>query len=103
MAFKQETNEAALTGQKAKTPNHFQVVIHNDDITTMDFVVHVLCSIFHKPAEEAANIMMLVHNSGKGIAGVYVYDIAMTKKMQTERIAREKGFPLKLTLEEAME
>lgn len=86
-----------------KKPKLYAVTMHNDDYTTMDFVVDILIKIFHKTHEQAANIMLSVHNNGKGIAGVYTLDIAMTKKLQTEQSAKEKNFPLKITLEEAME
>jgi len=83
-----------------QAPNMFAVLIHNDDITTMDFVVDVLVQIFQKPPQEAAALMMDVHEKGAGIAGVYVFDIACTKKFQADRLAAEKGFPLKLTIRE---
>lgn len=86
-----------------KAPKMYAVVMFNDDITTMDFVVDALVRIFHKSPAEASAIMMSIHNSGKGIAGVYTFDIATTKKNQTEQFALEKGFPLKLRVEEANE
>ena len=84
-------------------PKLYAVIIHNDDITTMDFVVDVLMQIFNKNAVEAASLMMDVHEKGHGIAGVYTYDIACTKVMQTNQRAAEKNFPLKLTIEEVDE
>jgi len=83
-----------------RKPHEYAVIIHNDEITSMDFVVEVLCKVFHKSPVEASNLMMAVHNEGHGLAGVYTYDIAVTKKYQTERRAAEKGFPLRLTLRE---
>lgn len=80
-------------------PNLYNVIIHNDDFTTMDFVVEILMSIFRHNEDEAYNIMMLVHKSGKGIAGTYSYDIAMTKKIEATGLAREEGFPLEFTVE----
>jgi len=81
-------------------PKQYAVILHNDDFTTMDFVVDVLVRIFHKTEQEAANIMMDVHKSGTGTAGTYTYDIARSKKIQTELLAVQHGFPLWLTLEE---
>ena len=82
-----------------KLPRLYAVVLFNDDITTMDFVVDMLVKVFHKTAAEASVIMMQVHQQGRGVAGVYTYDIAVTKKMQGEQMAAEKGYPLRLGVE----
>ena len=74
--------------------------MYNDDYTTMEFVVEVLMGIFNKGASEATKIMLDVHKKGAGVAGIYPYDIAMTKVSQAHNEAREKGFPLKLSLKE---
>jgi len=79
-------------------PHQYAVIIHNDEVTSMDFVVEVLVKVFHKSSVEASNLMMTVHNEGQGVAGVFTYDIAVTKKYQAERRAADKGFPLRLTL-----
>ncbi len=84
-------------------PKMYNVIMHNDDYTSMEFVVDILIKIFHKDMTEANNIMIKVHNNGRAIAGVYTYDIAITKKSQTELMANQKGFPLKITVEEAIE
>ncbi|QGU94764.1 ATP-dependent Clp protease adaptor ClpS [Clostridium bovifaecis] len=84
---------------KAKKPNMYKVLLHNDDYTTMDFVVEILVKIFRKSPIEAAKIMYDVHKRGIGIAGIYSYDIALTKIRQVVVIAEERGFPLKLTME----
>ena len=81
-----------------KAPGMYAVIIHNDEVTSMDFVVEMLVKIFHKSTVEASDLMMEVHNVGHGIAGVFTYDIAVTKKYQAERKASEKGYPLRLTL-----
>ncbi len=99
MQTKNETQSTVQQTVKLKEPSMFSVVMHNDDVTTMDFVVMILMRIFKKSAEEASNIMMQVHNNGSGIAGVYIYDIAITKKLVSEQLAREKGFPLRLSIE----
>ncbi len=85
---------------KLKKPKQYQVIMYNDDYTTMEFVVEVLTSIFNKPLEEAHKIMMDVHKEGKGIAGIYSYDIAMTKASTAMSLAKEEGFPFKLSVEE---
>jgi ATP-dependent Clp protease adaptor protein ClpS len=84
---------------KIKKPNMYKVLLHNDDYTTMDFVVEILIKIFRKSPIEAERIMLDVHRKGIGIAGIYSYDIASTKIRQVMIMAEESGFPLKLTLE----
>jgi len=83
-----------------KTPKMYSVVLHNDDYTTMDFVVRILVSVFHKPGAEATMIMLDVHKKGVGICGVYTYDIALTKISQVYQLAAQNEFPLKCSLEE---
>ena len=85
---------------KLKKPSDYAVIFWNDDITTMEFVVNVLTKVFHKKPQEAAAIMMEVHENGQGIAGVYTYDIAISKKARTDAMSAEKNFPLKLTIKE---
>jgi ATP-dependent Clp protease adaptor protein ClpS len=85
---------------KLKKPKLYKVILHNDDYTTMDFVVEILVIVFNKTILEANSIMMNVHKQGKGIAGVYSYDIAITKINQVDAMAKSKQFPLKTSLEE---
>lgn len=85
---------------KIKIPKKFMVIMHNDDFTTMEFVVAILSDIFNKNIEEANKIMMEVHKNGKGVAGVYPYDIAISKASKAMTIAKEEGFPFRLTVEE---
>lgn len=85
---------------KIKKPNLYKVVMHNDDFTTMEFVVDVLVNIFNKKIEEANKIMIDVHKKGNGIAGIYPYDIAVSKASTAMTIAKEQGFPFKLSVEE---
>jgi ATP-dependent Clp protease adaptor protein ClpS len=86
---------------KIKKPRNFKVVMYNDDYTTMEFVINILVSIFNKKLMEAEKIMLDVHEKGKGVAGIYSYDIAITKVSTAMAMAKEKGFPFKLTVEEA--
>jgi len=77
----------------------WRVLLHNDDYTTFDFVVWVLETIFHKGHGEAFEIMMSVHRTGMGIAGVYTHDVAQTKVKTTRQLAEEHEFPLLVTME----
>lgn len=83
-----------------KRPKMYKIILLNDDYTTMDFVIEVLVVIFHKSAADATRIMLDVHEKGKGIVGIYTYDIARTKISQVENMAKEKEFPLKAVMEE---
>lgn len=85
---------------KVKLPKKYQVIMFNDDYTTMEFVIEVLTHIFNKSALEAEKIMMDVHKAGRGVAGIYSYDIAMTKAGTAMSWAKEEGFPFKLSVEE---
>jgi ATP-dependent Clp protease adaptor protein ClpS len=76
-------------------PKKYKVYLLNDNYTSMDFVVDVLVSIFHKTNDEAIKIMFAVHNDGKGLCGVYTYDIAETKVGQVAKKSKDAGFPLK--------
>ena len=89
--------------QKLERPRMWRVLLHNDDYTTQEFVVSVLETVFHKPHAEAFTIMMNVHQSGLGLAGVYTHDIADTKVRTTKRLAEEHEFPLLVTMEPEME
>nr|CAI78766.1 ATP-dependent Clp protease adaptor protein ClpS [uncultured Campylobacterota bacterium] len=81
-------------------PKKYKVFILNDDYTSMDFVVDVLMTIFHKSYEESEAIMLEVHKKDRGLCGVYTHEIAETKVMQVHKKARDSGFPLKSTMEE---
>ncbi|PYR78524.1 MAG: ATP-dependent Clp protease adapter ClpS [Acidobacteria bacterium] len=87
------------TRQQTKKPELFKVLLLNDDYTTMDFVVEVLESVFHKPPAEAYRIMMAVHTQGKGLCGLYPYEVAETKVSTVVELARGNGFPLRATME----
>jgi len=77
----------------------FRVLLHNDDYTTMEFVVYILESIFHKPGPEAVRIMFSVHRQGIGVCGVFTKEVAGTKIEKVHYLARENGFPLKCSME----
>ena len=88
-----------LEKRKVERPPLYEVLLHNDDYTTQDFVVWVLETVFHKPRGEAFAIMMSVHQSGLGVAGVFTHDVAETKVKTTKTLAEEREFPLLVTME----
>jgi len=85
--------------EKVKEPDEFMVILLNDHYTSMDFVVEVLMIIFHKELEDATRIMLDVHRKGKGIVGVYTWDIATTKTEQVHAAAKANEFPLRCIVE----
>ena len=97
-----ETNNMTTEKNKIKVarPKHYKVIMHNDDYTSMEFVVDILTSVFNKKLVEATKIMIDVHKAGRGIAGIYPYDIAVTKVSIAMSKAEEEDFPFKLTIEE---
>lgn len=96
-----EVGETAVEESKPELaePPKYAVVLHNDDYSTMEFVIAVLERYFQKTQEEAVKIMLQVHKIGKGIAGIYSFEIAETKAAQVHEHARQEGFPLKCTVE----
>lgn len=84
-----------------REPKHFRVIMHNDDFTSMEFVVEILIDIFHKGEGEAERLMWMVHESGRAAIGVYPYDIAVSKVQAATVRAKEAGFPFRMTVEEA--
>lgn len=89
------------TKEQVTTPSLFKVLMHNDDYTTMEFVVEVLREIFRKSPTEAEKIMLTIHFQGVGYCGTFPYAIAETKADQARLKARKAGFPLRCSLEEA--
>ena len=85
--------------QETKEPSLYRVVLLNDDYTTMEFVIHVLETVFHKSPVEATQIMLSVHKKGAGLCGVYTREIAETKVVTVHDMAVKNKFPLKCTME----
>lgn len=94
-----EGDLAVAERKKTKRPRRFQVILHNDDYTTMDFVIYILIEIFNKTPAEATQIMLHVHTKGKGLCGAYTREIAETKVQQVTQSAKEYGHPLRCTME----
>lgn len=92
-------NVDSRTDQETKEPSMYKVLLHNDDYTTMEFVVEILMMVFNRPLEQATQIMLNVHHKGIGVCGVYPFDVAETKVETVIRLARENGHPLKCTME----
>lgn len=99
---KRQGDEQVITEsrQKLEKPPLFKVLLHNDNFTTMEFVVFILVTVFQKSDSEAVRIMLKVHHEGVGIAGVYPYEIAEMKVAKVTQLAREREFPLLSSLEE---
>lgn len=94
-----QTATDVLEEHDIKEPDFYRVVLHNDDVTTMEFVVDILCRVFHKTPEAAYEIMMKIHNTGRAICGVFTQEIAETKVHIVRKDAHQAGFPLKCTME----
>ena len=94
-----EESALAESREKVEEPPRFRVLLHNDDYTTMDFVVMVLESVFHMAEEQAIQVMLNVHMRGVGVAGVFTHEIAEMKVEKTTTMAREHEFPLLCTME----
>ncbi|MDR2403532.1 MAG: ATP-dependent Clp protease adapter ClpS [Spirochaetaceae bacterium] len=94
------TKVASRQEEKLREPGEFRVILLNDHYTTMDFVVDILMHIFHKNEEDAYRIMMDVHRKGRGIVGIYPWDIATTKAEQVHSLARQYEYPLRCVVEQ---
>jgi ATP-dependent Clp protease adaptor protein ClpS len=98
-----DRREGVLTESRPDTrleqPRLWRVLLHNDDYTTQEFVVWVLETVFHKPPAEALAIMLLVHQSGLGLAGIYTHEVAESKVQATKRLAEQHEYPLLVTME----
>jgi len=84
---------------KTAKPPLYRVLLHNDDYTTREFVVEVLKTVFHRAEPDAVQIMLHVHNNGVGVAGVYTYEVAETKVRTVETLAKQREYPLMLSIE----
>ena len=96
-AFQNETD----THLEIKEPKLYKVLLLNDDYSSMEFVIKVLMQVFHHSFEKATEIMLSVYEQGKGLCGVYAYEIAETKVAQVRKMAKEEKFPLRAVMEEA--
>ena len=95
-----EEDVATESRERLKKPPLFRVLLHNDDFTTMEFVVEVLKRVFNKEDGDAFRVMWAVHTQGVGCAGVYTYEVAEMKVERVTQMAREQEFPLLCTVEE---
>jgi len=96
---RREEKDDVLTREKNEEPKKFKVLLLNDDYTTMEFVVWVLMTIFRHSQASATRIMLHIHNSGVGVAGIYSRDVAETRVAQVHEVAKEAGHPLQCTME----
>jgi ATP-dependent Clp protease adaptor protein ClpS len=96
-----EETALAEPKEKVEEPPLYKVLLHNDDYTTMEFVVWMLETVFSMPEEQAVQVMLNVHLRGTGVAGVYTYEIAETKVEKATALAREQEYPLLVTMEQA--
>ena len=96
-----DSQEEALSDIEDQTdePPMYRVLLHNDDYTTMEFVVQILMVVFHKPVDEATQIMLNVHRKGLGVCGIYPFEVAETKVDLVHDLARNNGYPLKCSME----
>lgn len=99
MSTMAETKQSNKTNTVIKKPNLYKVVLNNDEVTPMDFVVELLKGIFHKSHDDALKITMNIHEEGKGAAGIYTFEIAEQKQNEAVYISRTNGHPLNITLE----
>jgi len=95
---RQDDTITDIDEETAEPPN-FKVLLHNDDYTPRAFVVEILLALFNKSLEDATGLMWNVHKNGIGVCGIYPFEVAETKIARATELARESGFPLKLTLE----
>lgn len=93
-----QTQHKDRVESKITEPKQYKVIMYNDDFTTTDFVVRILKQIFFMPEKKAYALMLQVHHSDNAVIGVYTYDVAMSKVRKATDLAREKGFPLRLTV-----
>lgn len=100
--FKEEDSPSAIR-EKIKPPRKYRVLMHNDDYTSMEFVVMILLSVFYHSETEAVRIMLQVHREGKGVAGTFSKEAAESKIAKVHRLARQNQYPLRCSMEPAEE
>ncbi|NDV27222.1 ATP-dependent Clp protease adapter ClpS [Desulfovibrio sp. JC010] len=98
--YKENFESDVLLEDELKEPRKFRVLLHNDDYTSMEFVVAILMQVFRKTEEESTKIMLQVHNKGVGVCGVYTAEVAETRVEMVKQLAQQAGYPLKCTIEE---
>ncbi|MFA6958841.1 MAG: ATP-dependent Clp protease adaptor ClpS [Thermoanaerobaculia bacterium] len=99
--FDTEESATAEAEDEVRQPPLYRVLIHNDDYTTMDFVVYILEAVFHRSESDAIRLMLQVHQQGVGVAGIFTFEIAEMKAAETMELARANEYPLLCTLDEA--
>ncbi len=102
MAEENNNNQGSVATEEnveTKEPRLYKVLLHNDDYTSMEFVISILETVFNKSAPDATKIMINVHHEGRGIAGVYTREISETKISIVHQLAEKNGFPLRCSLE----
>ena len=95
----EEGDLGVIVKKKLKPPSKYKVLLHNDDYTTMEFVVYILKGVFGKTEEEAMTVMLMVHNEGHGVCGIYSHEVAETKMKKVMMEAKQSGHPLLCTIE----
>lgn len=95
-----DSRTGSFADLEVREPRRFRVLLHNDDYTTMEFVIDILIEVFRKNPDEATAIMLSVHEKGIGMCGVYTEEVAETKVAQVHGRARKAGFPLRCSMEE---
>ncbi len=101
MSINSKTETVTVVKEKirVKEPDRYKVIFINDDFTPMEFVMQLLTEIFHHPDEQAKEIMLKVHTEGKGVAGLYFFEIAEQKATESMTVSRTAGFPLQVEIE----
>ena len=90
---------STIIRHKVELPKKYKVLLHNDDYTTMEFVIFIMQAVFHKTLDESERIMLEVHRSGIGLCGIYTFEIAESKAKKVENLAREHKHPLMCSIE----
>ena len=96
-----QTRSDLLSKPKTRQPPMYKVLMHNDDYTTMEFVVETLMEVFHKSPTDANRIMLHIHFKGNGVCGIFPFEIAETKVSKVHALARSRGYPLRCSLDQA--